>query len=265
MKRIAWVVAAIVLLAGCGETGPGLQQPTQALIRSTDTLTPSPTLAPAVTSTPISPPLTPTPAGAAGVETARNMVGLVVADLAEHEGVATDEIDVWMVEAVSWPGGQLECQPVDQVDGESLPGYRISLLIGSTRYIYHTDSRARFVLCPVEESAPAGDLIILDTQVQALVELARAHLARRLDLPVRRIFVVDAYPVDWPDARLGCLLSDEQVPPTPVSGYRIVLQAGETTYVYHSDYRQVVYCPAEAIQVTATPLATAVGVSPDQG
>lgn len=265
MKRMVWVVAAMVLLAGCGETGPALQEPTQALIRSTDTPTPSPTLVPAATATPMPLALTPTPVGDAGVEAARSMVGLVVADLAEREGVAADEIDVRMVEAVSWPGGRLECQPVDQASGESLPGYRISLLIGDARHVYHTDSEARFVYCPAEEAAPAGDLILLDTQVQALVELARAHLAQRLDLPLRRVFVVDAYPVDWPDARLGCLLSAESVPPTPVSGYRIVLQVGETTYVYHSDYRQVVYCPAEAIQVTATPPATATGVSPDQG
>lgn len=260
MKRSAWVVAAIVLLAGCGETGPGLQEPTRVLILSTDT--PTPTLAPAVTSTPTPLAPTPTPVALARVEAARSMVGLVVADLAEREGVAADEIDVQVVEAVSWPGGRLECQPVDQAGGESSPGYRIILLIGDARHIYHTDSGTRFVLCPAEGAGPAGDLIILDTQVQALAELARAHLARWLDLPVRRVFLVDAYPVDWPDARLGCLLSDDRVPPTPVSGYRIVLQVGETTYVYHSDYRQVVYCPAEAIQVTATPPATATGVSP---
>jgi len=264
MKHRVWAVGAVMLLlAGCGEA-EGTRQPTQALVRSTST--PTPTLTATSPPMPTLPILTATQPPDADLTdgAAQSMVGLVIDDLAERQGVAAADIDVRLVEAVEWPGGRLDCEMAGGAGGERLPGYRITLLYEDAVYVYHTDTQGQFVTCLEDEEAPPGEVVILDTQVRALVELARQHLARRLDLPLRRVFVVDAYPVDWPDARLGCILGEETVPPTPVAGYRIVLQVGETTYIYHSDYRQVVFCPSEAVQATVTPQASVTVPPSDQ-
>ncbi len=254
-----------MLLAGCADASPGMLHPTWALEQLTPTPTATLTPAPRVTSPPVAIPASPTPAADTVIATARNLVGLAIADLAGALNTGAAEITVRLVEAVEWPGGRLDCEPGAGGDEERSPGYRITLDYRNTPYVYHMNLQGEYVRCPAEAVTPSGEPVILDTQVSALVELARQNLAQRLDLPVRRVFVVDAYPMAWPDARLGCIGGEERVPPTPVSGYRIVLRVGEAIYVYHSDYRQVIFCPVEATPPSATLQAVVTATPPEQG
>ena len=78
----------------------------------------------------------------------------------------------------------------------------------------------------------------LPNQAQALVQLAKEDLARRLDLSVSQISVVSAEPVDWPDTSLGCPQPGMMYAEVITPGYRIVLGATGQTYDYHTGTEQ---------------------------
>lgn len=76
-----------------------------------------------------------------------------------------------------------------------------------------------------------------------VVQLAKDDLATRLGVQPDEIEVAKVTNVNWPDSSLGNpqpgLLYSQMVTP----GYDILLQAGDQTYVYHSNTRDtVVYC-----------------------
>jgi hypothetical protein len=90
-----------------------------------------------------------------------------------------------------------------------------------------------------------GSLIDVDPIASQLTFIARRLVADQTSLPTRRIRVVTVSAVTWTDSSLGCPLPDEVYLPIEIDGYRIVLEAGETTYIFHTDIDRVVPCAAE--------------------
>ncbi len=198
---------------------------------------------------------------------AQVLVGLVIDDLAQSQGVLPEIVEVEAAEEVTWPDDSLGCGPAEvgplpgQVfTDESVVGYRIVLVIGNERFSYHTDNEDRFLICDSGEAPAEGEPVIVDPLLAGLVDLARQNLAGRLDLPARRVFLVDVTQVEWPDSSWGCRVSDQEYVAVSIPGYRIVLRVGRQNYFYHTNYRQVIFCPAEAerlpepvLEATATP------------
>lgn len=89
------------------------------------------------------------------------------------------------------------------------------------------------------------DLLAVDPVAAELVGIARRLLSEQLDLPSRRIQVVDVRAVVWQDSALGC--ARPGIVPVEVNtpGYRIVLRAAETDYLYHTDFDRVFPCAFE--------------------
>jgi len=259
------VVGALLLLAGCAAP-PETALPTQPLVPSTATATPAP-----LTATATQPPL-PGPAEVLAADApvvviparAQALVGLVMADLARTLGIATDAILLQSVETVVWPDVGLGC--TEEVTAEEQPGetgvegYRIILEYQGRVYDYHTDASLRFRLCEGERAdAVQGEPIILDPILNALIDLARRDLAERLDLPQRRVFLVDVTLYEWPDTSLGCPLAGQDILPDPTMGYRIVLRVGQQNYIYHSNTIRIFQCPPEAEVLPAGSMSTLTG------
>jgi hypothetical protein len=79
---------------------------------------------------------------------------------------------------------------------------------------------------------------------QKFVDLAKQDLANRLSVDVDQIAVVEATPIVWPDAALGCPSPGKVYAQGRVPGYRIILEANGMEYVYHADQTgQIVLCP----------------------
>ncbi len=256
MRYGVWVLVLLAAaLAGCAPGSGTSAPPTRTLEPSTNTPVPL-----AETPTVTQPP----PPGPADVVTpfsdetsgsAQAIVGLVIDDLVQTLDVAAENVNVSSIQRVAWPDAGLGCaSDVDEEDaadsggGEPVAGYRIVLSYQGDDYEYHTDEEERFLLCESPQFVE-GEPVILDPVVNSLVDLARRDLAERLDLPVRRVFLVDVTSFDWPDNSLGCPLGEQAFLPTPVFGYRIILRVGRLNYYYHSDYRQVLLCPEEAEQL----------------
>lgn len=258
-RRLMLALTLVVTLAACAGQ-PDRPLATQALIASTNTPT---ALPPTPTETPLPVAVVPdaTEAVVSTPVEIQLVLGQVLDDLAARLDVGTDSIAVADVEEVTWPDDRLGCP--GEARGDALMGYRIVLLVDDVLYEYHTDLDDRFVSCdaPVQ---PTGEPVLdVDPVVNALVDLAQRSLAERLDLPQRRVFLVEVKSYLWPDNRLGCALSGGTTVAAPVPGYQIVFRVGRENYYYHTDYRQVTFCPEDALQlpetaneIAATPTAT---------
>jgi hypothetical protein len=109
---------------------------------------------------------------------------------------------------------------------------------------------------PVDEEAPAeipitaetasvtpvqGDMQMTpslptpaDAGLQNLIDKAVADLSQRLSIPPAEITLLDATPVVWSDASLGCPQPGMAYAQVPEDGLLIRLQAGDQMYEYHS-------------------------------
>lgn len=70
--------------------------------------------------------------------------------------------------------------------------------------------------------------------LEPLVRVAVADLAQRLGLDAAAVHVLEARTVVWPDRALGCPRPGMAYPQVPEDGARIVLQARDRTFAYHS-------------------------------
>lgn len=72
-------------------------------------------------------------------------------------------------------------------------------------------------------------------------------LAKRFNVPTQEITVVEAKPTVWPDAGLGLPRPDEMNAQVLTPGFRIILEAKSTKYLYCTSSRKIKYGgPAEA-------------------
>ncbi len=73
-----------------------------------------------------------------------------------------------------------------------------------------------------------------------VVDIARADLAQRLNITTGEVKLVKQELVNWRDTRLGYPEMDTTYAPVITPGFRIILEAMNKTYEYHSDYKRVV-------------------------
>jgi hypothetical protein len=108
-----------------------------------------------------------------------------------------------------------------------------------------------------EVNASLEEFLRTDPIAAELVALAQRLVADQLDLPVRRVRVVDVQAITWSDTSLGCPIPDQIYQPAAVDGYRIVLTTGDAFHVYHTDFDRVIPCTADTEQLPGGAEATA--------
>lgn len=104
--------------------------------------------------------------------------------------------------------------------------------------------RAGDLPTPTPFTAGASDDFSADDDPVAgeLVALAQRRVAEDLNLPVRRVEVVEVQSYTWLETSLGCPTQDVTYPEQNVDGYRIVLRANDEEYIFHTDFDRVVAC-----------------------
>ena len=260
MSKASWAVTWIaktglllMLLAACEGTTQPSPVPTQVLIPVTATATPqlvtplpTPTepvlLQPAELIPVVSPAATLTiPADA------QPMAGMAIDDLARRLETAPEQIEVVRLESATWNSIDLGCgdTAIPPLANLAINGFRLVLGFEGAFYEYHTDRRGAIRLCSGERE-PAGKtnalLLERDPVAAELVLLAQGQLARQLDLPTQRIVVKDVKPYTWTDNSLGCPLPGRDYVSITIPGYRLVLEAGDRDYIFHSDSEQLFPC-----------------------
>lgn len=104
---------------------------------------------------------------------------------------------------------------------------------------------AESLLTPTAQVEPTSDnssLAESDPIAAELAALAQARVSDETELPTSRIRVVSVEAVRWSDTSLGCPQAEGNYEAVEIDGYRIVLTAGETTYIFHTDFDRVLPC-----------------------
>lgn len=84
--------------------------------------------------------------------------------------------------------------------------------------------------------------------MEIMVEKAKEDLAQRLPIPKNQIALIEAIPVTWPDASLGCPQPGELYAKGNTPGYSIVLETSGNQYTYHTDIKtQAILCQGEML------------------
>jgi hypothetical protein len=99
---------------------------------------------------------------------------------------------------------------------------------------------------PTEAQEASGDrLLDIDPVAADLAALAQRLLAEQLDLPVRRVRIVDVQAVVWLDSSLGCPQPDQMYSQVLIPGYRIVVEAAGEQVIFHTDFDRALPCSPE--------------------
>jgi hypothetical protein len=95
----------------------------------------------------------------------------------------------------------------------------------------------------IPESVTGATEVTPPPEAQDVVRLAKEDLAQRLGLAPDDIRLVSVEAVDWSDTSLGCPQPGMMYAQVITAGYRVVLEAEEQRYEYHTDtVRSVVLC-----------------------
>jgi hypothetical protein len=97
-----------------------------------------------------------------------------------------------------------------------------------------------------------ADELAIDPVASELAMLAQRRIAQNLNLPVRRVRIVEVTPYVWTDTSLGCPAPGETYTALDVDGYRIVLSAGDQEYVFHTDFDRALPCDVKNEQLPET-------------
>lgn len=274
VSRWFWAtVTGLLLLTACQEDRreaivPSVLPPTRTLIPPTSTPTAEPVLA---TPTPTDLP-SPSSLAAASSEvevfalpsSVQSVIDRTMSDLEDQPEVDPQDIRLLSVDAFIWRDPAWGCQtrPADSGGRGVVGGYRIAFSAGNRLYVYHTDTYRTFFLCEdADWLASEGRPVATDPIAQSLVDLVRQDAARRLGQTGDELTVTSLVMVVWPDTSLGCPQPKADYDNTPVTGYRLVLRAGDDTLIYHTSTRDAVLCtlkeeilPGLIQQALATPV-----------
>lgn len=247
---------ALWIVAACSPGSAGTQVPTQVLDFAT--ATPVPTATP-VTPTPTPEPVfdlddlaTGVPADLAALNPdQQRMAWLAIQDAAASLSDPAPALQVVYVEPARWPGPDLSCDEAASIEDtlrDGVPGFRILLTTGTTVYDYRTDLDQHVIACDVIDlpDVDGETLALIDPVAAELAALARQRIARQLDVPANRVRLTAMRAVNWPDTSLGCPSEGQTYAEGPVAGYRLVVSAGGTDYIFHTDFDRLLPCPAGA-------------------
>ncbi len=147
--------------------------------------------------------------------------------LAELLGLDSAAVTVLAVQPGQWSDSCLGLGgPAEICAQQVVEGYQVELQAAGALFTYRTDldgANLRMVLPPAADA-------------QAPVEVARAVLAGQLGLSgPRLVAVIQALPVFWLNACLGTSSPGLACAEVITPGFRIVLEAQGTKYVFHSN------------------------------
>jgi hypothetical protein len=109
---------------------------------------------------------------------------------------------------------------------------------------------------PTDTPAPE-----IPEDAREIVAAAIDDLARRQDVPLEQIELVDIQPTEWPDAGLGCPAEGFEHAQVITPGYEINLEIKGMLYVYHTDQGDyLILCPMDSSDLIPVPIPV-----PDSG
>ena len=160
-----------------------------------------------------------------------------IQDLATRLGVPEEQVMVVEMLERDWPDASMGCPAPGMAYAQVItPGMQVILEVNGQRYAYHGTLPNNLFLCGPE--GPVSPPVETPSQGAAetpMVDMVRADMAQVLGVPQETIEVVVVEEVDWKSSALGCPQPGQMALDVITPGYRVVLAAGDVTFVYHTD------------------------------
>lgn len=86
------------------------------------------------------------------------------------------------------------------------------------------------------------DEAVIEPKAEKVVNLAKEALSQKAGVSTEEIKVLAIEEVDWPNTALGCPQPGMFYAQVITPGYKITLESQGKTYLYHSDFKRVVFC-----------------------
>ena len=184
--------------------------------------------------------------GAADDSERASAIRLAEAALSQELGVEPGTLVVQDASAMEWADSSLGCPRKETRYLPVLtPGYRVVLEHAGRAHVMHVGA-GRAVRCEPEHASLERDKRQAAAVLALLLGEARRDLARRLGVGEAEVEPGTLRRTRWPDASLGCPRPGEIYAQVVSEGFVIELQVAKTSYRYHTDQQQVVFCPEKS-------------------
>lgn len=148
--------------------------------------------------------------------------------LAADLGVDISEVSIDKIEPVDWPDACLGIVKPDQMCASVItPGYKVTLTVKMTQYIYHTNQDGSLI---ISEEESIGEVPLIDPNLPYAVDASRQFLAELMSVKPITIKVIDYSARDWPDGCLGIAEKDISCIQVITPGYLVKLELDGQTY-----------------------------------
>ena len=181
-----------------------------------------------------------------------SLVTELKADVARMRRANPERVQLIQADRFVWFDDNLRCSASQQIptdaeaqeNGEVVRGLRYQFILGGEIFEYRvTDDFYEFCLDTVR---PTGEVLLLvDAAASDMLFLVQRELSRELDLSIRRIQLLDIAPYTWSDTSFGCPQPEQTYTEADIPGYRILVQAGDVDYLFHTDANTIYPCDIE--------------------
>ena len=165
--------------------------------------------------------------------------------LANQLGIAPIQVLITSAEPVDWPDACLGEPATSEMCAQIVtPGYRIKLTANNQVYTFNTNldgsslRQAAQSLPGQINQTPTSQMaggIVSPTEASAAVDAVVKALAVELKMEATTIKLTSVEAVDWPDGCMGAGKPNAMCLQVITPGYRIILDANNKSYEYHTD------------------------------
>ncbi len=147
-------------------------------------------------------------------------------------GVSSSQLRITKAEQQTWGDGCLGLpRPTERCMGTPTPGWRVTVVGRQRVQVYRTDTTGERIRAEQITGRIPGNNNLPDSVSDAVLRDA----ARRSNLSISQLRIVQAEKRDWPNACLGIIEPGRSCAAMVVSGWRVRVEGGQQTFVYRTN------------------------------
>ena len=147
-------------------------------------------------------------------------------------GVSSSQLKIIKAQQQTWGDGCLGLpRPTERCMGTPTPGWRVTVVTREKVQIYRTDNTGERIRAEAIVGQPASVRNLPDAVAKAVLQDA----ARRANLSVSQLRIVQTEERDWPDGCLGLAAPGQGCTKAIVPGWRVTVEGGRQTFVYRTN------------------------------
>ena len=147
-------------------------------------------------------------------------------------GVSSSQLRITKAEQQTWGDGCLGLpRPTERCMGTPTPGWRVTVVGRQRVQVYRTDTTGERIRAEQITGQIPGNNNLPDSVSDAVLRDA----ARRSNLSISQLRIIQAEKRDWPNACLGIIEPGRSCAAMVVSGWRVRVEGGQQTFVYRTN------------------------------